>query len=227
MSTSGVVFNTFFDIPTSQPSPGAFDFTHDSVAFRSVVWQNTPGVVAFCIEQSRLADLLEGEKARGLCNLIVHDKKKAGSVKYRCSFGKLRTKAHLAKASAGPSQTEAGNRRSAIAHGDSCKRGCEFWLKYNVLPSRRGVAVIGVLLNAKGQHSEAQGSETVGVLQHTGGRGKVSEECRLWVRQALGLELTTGQIEQGAFLAFVCAHEATCLCRAVPCFQTNELKHSA
>jgi hypothetical protein len=166
------VVHTFDRIPTSRPSAGAFDFTDSWVEFRIVKWCGTPGVVAFCIEHSRLDDLLAGEEARGHCKLILPDK---SSGKYLCSFGKLRSKAKHAKAPAGPSLTEGGERRSAIAHGDSCKRGCEYWLKINLLPDRNGV--VGVFVSAQGQHSEVKGTERVGVIEHTGG-GTLSEECR-------------------------------------------------
>jgi hypothetical protein len=186
---TAVVVHTFDSIPKSRPSAGAFDFTDSSVEFRIVKWCGTPGVVAFCIEHSRL-----GEEARGHCKLILHDKR---SCKYLCSFGKLRSKAKHAKASAGPSLTEGGERRSAIAHGDSCKHGCEYWLKTSLLPGRHCVVVIGVFVSAQGQHSEVKETERVGVIEHTGG-GTLSEECRFYVRQALLLDLTTGQIERGA-----------------------------
>jgi hypothetical protein len=119
---TAVVVHTVDSIPTSRPSAGAFDFIDSSVEFRIVKWSGTPGVIAFCIQHSRLDDLLEGEEARGHCKLILYDK---SSCKYLCSFCKLRSKAKHAKASAGPSLTEGGERRSAIAHGDSCKRGCK------------------------------------------------------------------------------------------------------
>jgi hypothetical protein len=68
---TAVVVHTFDRIPTSRQSVGAFDCTDCSVEFRIVKWSGTPGVVAFCIEHSRLYDLLEGEKARGRCIIFI------------------------------------------------------------------------------------------------------------------------------------------------------------
>lgn len=211
MASKGAVYNTFCGIPTSQPDAGVFDFTNTSVVYQIVEWYGST-CVAFVIEHSRLGDLLAGEEERGQCKLIVHEKKE-GSSKYLCSFGKLRRTADHAKVSAGPSQAAEGHKRSAVAFGDSCKRGCQYWLKWNLLLERNGVAVVGVLVNARGQHSEVQGKETVRVLEHVDGRGgKLSEECRLYVRKQLQLDLTTGQIQKGACIIMSSALEATCSC---------------
>jgi hypothetical protein len=106
--------------PRLKPGPGAFEL-HPQIRSPALLWQNKPGVVCLCIEQSRAQrDLLEARSGDCANSSVTFKAKIAPSISARSTSG-TRSKTRSCR---WPSQTEAGSGRSAIAHGDSCKRGC-------------------------------------------------------------------------------------------------------
>lgn len=207
MGRGAWVENAMFDVEVSCPPPGAFDATCPQLVtqVKGKVYQ-MEDVVCFCVGRERVRDLIDGEETRGMCKLVRHNEYKDadGHVYgefYDCCYGPERKRPYKAKAALGaPLTLPKGARRGAICHGESVKRDCGYALSWREF--KRGDHTLAAIFMPNHAQHAVKGQEALvhGRYCPRLDKGKLTDECKEFVRGLLLLKSTPNQIFARAYL---------------------------